>query len=47
MCTFNREGSFYLAISEKQCSPYIMLYLGSIGMDHFISESCYIKRQFY
>ena len=25
----------------KLCIPFIMLYLGSIGMDHVISESCY------
>ena len=24
-----------------QCSPFIMLCLGSIGMDHVISEPCY------
>ena len=30
MCTFNREGSLYLAYSEKQHRPYITLYLESI-----------------
>ena len=24
-----------------QCSPFIMIYLRSIGMDHVISELCY------
>ena len=26
---------------EIQCSSFIAQYLGSIGMDHVISESCY------
>ena len=26
-----------------QCCPYIMLCLGSIGMEHVISESCYTE----
>ena len=27
--------------SHYECSPFIMLCLGSIGMDSVISESCY------
>ena len=28
-------------VRKIQCSPFIMLYLGSIGMDRVISEPCY------
>ena len=30
-----------LNVSTMQCSPFIMLFLGSIGIDHFINEWCY------
>ena len=29
------------AYKKIHCSPFIMLYLGSIGMEHVISESYY------
>ena len=29
-----------LSILPVQCSPFIMLCLGSVGMDHVISELC-------
>ena len=29
-------------LNNVQCSPFIMLYLGSMGIDCVITESCYI-----
>ena len=31
----------FIANNRDQCSPFILLYLGSIGMDCVISELCY------
>ena len=33
--------SFGQIVNTGQCSPFKTLCLGSIGMDHVISESCY------
>ena len=50
-CRFLLQNEFnYIAITpmktdlivvKMQCSPFITLCLGFIGMDHVISESCY------
>ena len=33
--------NFYFIFTYVQYSPFIMLYLGSIGMDRVISDPCY------
>ena len=35
------EISFLPFLCNVQCSPFIMLYLGSIGRERVICESCY------
>ena len=36
-----RAGTFPESLLEIQCSPFITLYLGSIGRDHILCKLCY------
>ena len=41
MLCADQSMQFSPMVTLIQCSPLIMLCLGSIGLEHFISEPCY------
>ena len=41
------HSRLFAHLKNIQCSPFITLCFGSIGMDHVISELCYYKGKIF